>query len=266
MARDLRNLVFVITGAGSGIGAATARAAAEAGMDLVLNGRRAEPLEAVARDIRARGRRVEIVTGDIAQPGTNTALLDATEARLGRFDVVFSNAGYGLNKTTVDLSSDELRRIFEVNFFASVELLQLAARRLLAAQRGGHLLMCSSAVAKFTLPTFGAYSATKAAQNHICRAMRVELRKTGIEVSSVHPVTTRTEFFTTAAQHSAGGPRLDIRERMMQPPEKVARAIIRCLRHPRPEVWTSFGARFLAGVGTIFPRLFDRIGALAEPK
>jgi NAD(P)-dependent dehydrogenase (short-subunit alcohol dehydrogenase family) len=97
-----------------------------------------------------------------------------------------------------------MRRIFEVNFFASLDLVNEAARRLVGARRGGHLLMCSSCLAKFTLPHYSAYSATKAAQWHLCRAMRTELAPRGIEVSSVHPITTATEFFQTAQRLSSG--------------------------------------------------------------
>jgi short-subunit dehydrogenase len=143
-------------------------------------------------------------------------------------------------------------------------LLCEAARRLIAAKRRGHLLMCSSAVAKFTLPGFAAYSASKAAQNHVCRAMRMELRPQGIEVASVHPVTTRTEFFRRAGAHFGAAPGAGATVRMprwfTQEASVVADAVVRCLRRPRAEVWTSRGARLAAGVVTAFPGLLDAVG------
>jgi NAD(P)-dependent dehydrogenase (short-subunit alcohol dehydrogenase family) len=268
MSSDLRNRVLVITGASSGIGAATAVACARAGMDVVLNGRRSAQLQAVADQVRHCGRAAEIVVGDVTEPGLSARLLDTAQQHFGRFDVVFANAGYGFKMPAHELDPAELRRIFEVNFFAAFELLREAARRLLAERRPGHLLMTSSAIAKFTLPNFAAYSATKAAQNHFCRAMRMELRRFGIEVSSVHPVTTRTEFFREAArleqragwQDPAPGRTLGP---FVQSPEKVANAIVRCLRRPRPEVWTSGTTRLIAGLLTIFPRLLDLLGRYA---
>lgn len=266
MARNLTDQVLVITGGSSGIGAATALACARAGMAVVLNGRRADRLAEVAERVRQIGRRAETVVGDVTEPGLSGRLLDVATQKFGRFDVVFANAGYGFKKATHETPPAELRAIFEVNFFAGVELLGEAARRLLAARRPGHLLMCSSAVAKFTLSGFAAYSATKAAQNHVCRAMRMELRSHGIAVASVHPVTTRTEFFARAAEFS-GGPVLPAgglrppASWFVQSPERVARAVVRCLRHPRPEVWTSFTTRLAAGVMTLFPRLMDVLGA-----
>ena len=80
MARDLTDQVIVITGASSGIGAATAVACARAGMDVVLNGRDAVRLEEVARQVRATGRGAEPVAGDITDAGLNTRLLDAAAA------------------------------------------------------------------------------------------------------------------------------------------------------------------------------------------
>jgi short-subunit dehydrogenase len=235
-------------------------------MNVVLNGRRADRLERVASDVARSGRSTETVVGDVCAPGMSARLLDAAEQRFGGFDVVFANAGYGLNRPMHELGESDLRRIFDVNFFAATDLLCQAARRLIAAHRPGHLLMCSSSIAKFSLPTFAAYSATKAAQNHVCRAMRLELRPHGIEVASVHPITTRTEFFATAAQLSgqalgAAGPD-QLPRWLVQSPERVARAVVARLRKPQPEVWTSTFVRIVAGVVTIFPSLLDRVAGM----
>ncbi len=263
--KNLTDQVIVITGASSGIGAATALACAQAGMNLVLNARRADRLQQVAGAAGRFGRSAEIVVGDVAEPGLSRRLLDAAVTRFGRFDVVFANAGYGFRKPAHRLEMAELRAIFEVNFFAACDLLMEAARRLIAERRPGHLLMCSSAVAKFTMREFGAYSATKAAQNHFCRAMRMELRPLGIEVSSVHPVTTLTEFDEVGARYpGASRPRWLGRTRpgwLVQRPQKVADAVVRCLRRPRAEVWTSSAVRLLTGLMTAFPSLMDLVGS-----
>jgi short-subunit dehydrogenase len=259
---NLQGKVAVITGGSSGIGAATARALAAEGMDLVLAARRADRLTAVAQSIRAMGRRVETVEIDVAAPNASNALLDAAERAFGRFDVVFANAGYGMERAHHDTPEADLRHMFEVNFFASTDLITQAARRLIAADRKGHLLMCSSCLAKFTLPYYGAYAATKAAQGMMCRAMRFELEPHGIEVSSVHPVTTVTEFFEQSAARSGlqstGSKVPDHAPKFfVQPPERVAKAIVRCLKRPRSEVWTSLAVRLAAGLITAFPGMFD---------
>jgi short-subunit dehydrogenase len=258
----LRDKVAIITGGSSGIGAATARAMAAEGMRLVLAARRADRLKAVEGEIQARGGRVVTVETDVAASGASASLLDAAERAFGGFDVVFANAGYGFEKAHHETTEEALRHIFEVNFFASTDLVTQASRRLIQRGSPGHMLMCSSCLAKFTIPYFGAYAATKAAQSMMCRAMRFELEPHGIEVSSVHPVTTVTEFFEEAARRSgrdaAGRKVPDHAPRFfVQPPERVARAIVACLKRPRSEVWTSLSIRLAAGVITACPGLFD---------
>jgi short-subunit dehydrogenase len=92
--------------------------------------------------------------------------------------------------------------------------------------------------------------------------MRFELEPHGIEVSSVHPVTTMTEFFEQSAARSglnASGRKVPDHapKLFVQPPERVARAIVACLKRPRSEVWTSLLVRLSAGVITAFPWVFD---------
>lgn len=262
MAVTLQDRVIVITGASSGIGAATAVECARAGMNVVINARRAERLDAVAEKVRAAGGAVETVVGDVTDAGVTTRMLDAAEQRFDRLDAVFANAGYAFRKAAHEMTEQDLRRIFDVDFFASVDLVNAAAKRMIERNRGGHLLMCSSCLAKFTLCGYSAYSSTKAAQNHVCRAMNLELRRHRIHVSSVHPVTTTTEFHEVVERESG---RRAVRDAVpghanrffVQSSERVARAVVKCLRKPRPEVWTSFTTRAVAAVGTLWPGAMD---------
>src|SRR5436190_111102 len=187
--RDLSGKAIIITGASSGIGAATAIECARAGMNVVLNARREDKLREVAKQVTDLGGKAEVVAGGVTESSMSQCLLDAAERAFGGFYAVFANAGYGLERPVTRMSAAQMREIFDVNFFAGVELCQAAAARLLEKEHPGHLLMCSSCLSRITLPYHGPYCATKAAQNHICRAMDVELRRHGIRVSSVHPVT-----------------------------------------------------------------------------
>jgi short-subunit dehydrogenase len=264
MAGDLRGKVIVITGASSGIGAASAVACAKAGMDVVLNARRADKLDAVADRVREAGAEALTVEGDVTDEGISGRMLEAAGDRFGRFDAIFANAGYGFDLPAHEVSDDQLRQIFDVNFFASVDLCNLAASRLIKDGRPGHLLMCSSCLGRFTLPGHSAYSATKAAQAHVCTAMRIELKPHGIYVSSVHPITTVTEFFEVSSRLSGkdtgGKSAPDHAPRFfVQPAERVANAVVKCLRRPRPEVWTSFTTRAVAAFMTLSPRFGDMI-------
>ncbi|MDX2114117.1 MAG: SDR family NAD(P)-dependent oxidoreductase [Planctomycetota bacterium] len=247
----------MITGASSGIGLATARACARVGMPVVLVARRAERLRAAADEIVRAGGRASVFEGDVADESVSRRAVDRCADEFGSVYAVFANAGYGVECPVEEMSDADVRRMFEVNFFSSLTLARAGLEHMRRA-REGHILMCSSCLAKFAIPYFGVYSATKAAQNHIARAMALELEPDGISVSSVHPVGTRTEFFETTQRLSGDAPLVKhSSDFFMQTPERVAGAIVKCLQRPRPEVWTSLGVRLGMAVCVAFPSLGD---------
>lgn len=256
---SLQDRVICIVGASSGIGRATAIQCAQAGMRVVVAARRLDRLDELVHELNGAGREAMAVACDIANEADSQSLIDQSVDRFGRVDAVLANAGYGHEGSIVDLSDQALRQIFEVNFFGTVRVTR-AAVALFRKQGHGHLLITSSCLSRFTLPYFSAYSATKAAQTHLARALRLELEHEGIEVSVVHPITTRTEFFDTASD-VAGERRRGIPKHtprlFVQTPERVARAIVKCLRKPTPEVWTSHITRLVAGAMVAFPSFHD---------
>ncbi|MFT5424539.1 MAG: short-subunit dehydrogenase [Phycisphaerales bacterium] len=263
MAINLAGKPIVITGASSGIGASTALACAVAGMPVAIMARRADRLEAVATHIRevdfpgsAQAAPVLTHVGDVNSPDDCLALLDRAEAEFGPVYAAFANAGYGQVRPTWDMPIDEVRAMFETNLYGSLNLLRPALDRF--AERGvGHALLCSSCLSKLSIPNYGCYSATKAAQDHFGRAMRIEMKPLGVAVSTVHPIGTRTEFFEIAAKGSPE-PRPLPGERRLQPPKRVADAIVRRLRrNTGGEIWTSTPAQLAFGLANVFPRLTD---------
>ena len=258
---------ILITGGGTGIGAATARACAAAGMQVMLSGRRLEPLEKVVGEIKSVGGEASLRVGDVVAPGASEQLLDAMDEDYGGIDAVFANAGYGIEKPVLDATPEEIRRIFDVNLVAAIDLMRATGRRLRQDGRPGHLLSCASILGKFTMPGYGLYSSTKAALTHVSRSMRCELHDDGIAVSSVHPVTTRTEFFNVAKKESGDGHGPVVKDGIpthvprifVQPAEVVARAVVKCLRRPRAEVWTSQIGRLSAGIFEIFPPVYEAV-------
>lgn len=258
MAIGLEGRPIVITGASSGIGAATAIACARRGMPVGLFARREEKLEEIRGRIERGGGRAVVVVGDAADPDANLELIAKTEEAFGDLYAAVANAGYGAEIECATMAIDDIRAMFEVNFYGSLFLVQPAVERF-RARSSGHAMMVSSCLSKIGLPRYGAYSASKAMQDHFCRAMRHELRGTGVFVSSVHPVGTKTEFFDEAAKKSGGG-KLSLAgsgDRFMQTPEKVAGAMVRCLRRPRGEVWPSPLARVGFGASVMMPGLTD---------
>lgn len=265
---ELQGKPIVITGASSGIGAATALACARAGMPVGLFARREDKLAIVKDKIERDGGRAIVVVGDVADPDANLELIARTEEAFGDLCAVIANAGYGAEIECATMPIEDIRTMFEVNFFGSMFLVQPAIARF--RERGsGHAMMVSSCLSKIGLPRYGAYSASKAMQDHFCRAMRHELRGTGVYVSSVHPVGTKTEFFDEAAKKSKGG-KLSLAgtsERFMQTPEHVARVMLKCLRKPRGEVWPSPLARIGFGASVMMPGVTDwLLGRMVEKR
>ncbi len=262
MPRDLTGLPIVITGAGTGIGRATALACARAGMPVALAGRREGPLREVESAITSHGGQAIVIPTDVADADASTKLIKETIERFGSLYALFANAGYGLRGPVHTLSDTAIRDVFETNFWGSLNIIRPALAHMLEHNTGkpdrGHILMCSSCLSKLGTPFTAPYSASKALQDHFGRGMRHELRPMGIHVSTVHPIGTRTEFIEAADRVSKGsGKSIPPPRAFTQPPERVARALLACLRRPRGEVWTSHTVRFAFAAATAFPQLAD---------
>jgi short-subunit dehydrogenase len=228
-------------------------------MPVALAARRIDALESLAREINASGGKAIAVPCDVSRPADCERLVSATVDAFGSIHAVFANAGYGIEGSVADSTDHDVREIFETNFHGTLNTIRPALARMRAAG-SGHILVCSSCLSKIGVPYFASYCATKAAQDHYARALRLELADSGIFVSSVHPIGTKTEFFDTATAKSKE-PRLAPRtpEKIMQSPDRVAQAVVACLRRPKGEVWTSHSMRLMLGLATIFPGIADRM-------
>jgi short-subunit dehydrogenase len=258
MPRDLTDKVIVITGASAGIGAATAVEAARAGMHAVLAARRADRLEAVAERVREARREALVAVTDVADPAQVDALVRQTLERFDRIDVMFANAGYGAIIPFGEMSSAEHRRIFDVNYFGTVHCVR-AVLPAMRKQGGGHIVITSSIVGRVGLPYNAAYSATKSAQATLAMGLRHELDVENIDVTTVYPVSTRTEFFDVAVEAAGrGAPREDTPAHLMQSGEQVARRVVDALRRPRAEVWPARWAGWASGLALLMGPLTRR--------
>jgi NAD(P)-dependent dehydrogenase (short-subunit alcohol dehydrogenase family) len=260
---DLAGRPVAITGASSGIGMATALACASAGMRVAVAARRQDRLHALVEQIHRHSAAAHpqaiAVRVDVADPDDCRRLVERTMESFGSIHALVANAGYSLERAAHETSDAELRAIFETNFFGTLNTIRPALPHMLAAN-AGHIVIVSSCLSKLGTPFHSAYSATKAAQDHLARGMRLELADRGIRVSSVHPIGTRTELFSVMDSHSGGSAALHTPERFMQPPERIARAIVRELRRGRGgEVWTSTTVRLAMALGTACPGLADRL-------
>ena len=258
MSVDLAGKPIVITGASSGIGRETAIRCARRGMPVVVNARREEKLRETVGLIESEGGRAIAVPGDVTSKTDNARMIDACVEAFGSVYAVYANAGYGYELPVDDESDEMLRAIFETNFFGTMNTINAAIPHL-KAQKSGHIIICSSCIGLMPIPYYAAYCATKAAQHHVGRALSTELRPFGVKCSTVHPIGTKTEFFDTAQKNSGeNAVRFDHSPSWaMQPASRVADAIVKCLRKPRPEVWTSLPVRLGVCMGLLTPSIVD---------
>jgi NADP-dependent 3-hydroxy acid dehydrogenase YdfG len=195
--QPLAERVGVITGASAGIGAATARALAAAGMSVMLGARRGDALETVCREIRTRGGVAEAIVTDVRDPAQVDALVDGTVARFGRIDAVVANAAVGVLRPIADAVAEEWRMVLDTNLVGTMLLCRAALRHFLP-QGSGDLVLVGSASAEGAWPYFGAYAASKAAVMSLSRTLRAEVASQGVRVMTVDIHNVGGTEFTTS--------------------------------------------------------------------
>lgn len=180
--------VALVTGAGRGIGRASAIALAEGGADVLLAARTAEQLEEVAEHIRALGRRAEPVSFDVMELDRLGELVDAAVHGLGGLDIVVNNAGGSMPKALLETSVRSFERAFTFNVTTAFELTRKAVPAMLE-RGGGSVVNISSVAGRMPDRGFAAYGTAKAALTHLTKEMACDLspriRVNGIAVGSV---------------------------------------------------------------------------------
>jgi 7-alpha-hydroxysteroid dehydrogenase len=180
--------VAIVTGAGRGIGAATALGLAEAGADVLIASRTKEQLDAVAMQIEGFGRRAVVVPTDVVDNDAVAALAQIAVDELGRIDVVVNNAGGTMPRPFMDTSAGYLERAFHFNT-TSAFVLSKAAAPFMIEQGSGSIVNISSAIGRLRDRGFVAYGTAKAALSHMSRLMAADLapkiRVNAIAVGSI---------------------------------------------------------------------------------
>ncbi len=189
---DMKGKVFLITGASTGIGEATARRAVEAGFNVVLAARSAEKLERLAAELGPQ--RALAVTCDVADWNSQVNLVEQTLNRFGRIDVAFANAGFSKGSTFYggDDKPEEWREMVMVNVYGAAATARLTLPELV--KNGGHFLITGSVVGRVT-SIRNLYSATKWAVTGMAQAIRNEMAATGVRVTLVEPGVVDTPFW-----------------------------------------------------------------------
>lgn len=189
MQNKLEGRVVLITGASSGIGAALAREARALGGSLVLLGRRAARLDALAAEL---GERALAHVGDVTRDGDVAAAVAAGAARFGGVDVLFANAGFGVEGEVRSLSLEDYRRQFETNVFGVIRSVKEALPEL--ERRRGAIGVVGSVNGYVSLPSWSAYCMSKHAVRSFAEAIRLELLPRGVSVTHLAPGFVESEF------------------------------------------------------------------------
>jgi short-subunit dehydrogenase len=254
--KPLAEQVIVITGASSGIGLATARAAAEQGAKLVLTARNEVALADIARQINDAGGEAAHVAADVAHRGELAHVADVAVDRFGGFDTWVNNAGTGVYGRLDEVSEEDHRQLFETNFWGAVHGSLLAAEYL--RQRGGALINVGSTASDTAIPMLGMYSASKHALRGFTDALRMELEleDTPISVTLIKPTSIDTPFPQHAKKYTDREPQVPP---PVYTPEEVAMAILHAATHVERDIYVGSMSRIMSSLGHRAPRTVDWI-------
>jgi NADP-dependent 3-hydroxy acid dehydrogenase YdfG len=239
MASTLTGTVALVTGASSGIGAATARQLAEAGASVALVARRKDRLEDLAAEIEKAGGTALVMPADIADRIQAEAVIQQTVERFGRLDILVNNAGLMLLGPVVGADAEEWERMIEINVKGLLYTTRAALPHLLqAAEKGprrvADIVNISSIAGRVAWNGYGVYSLTKFGVNGFTESLRQEVTQRHVRVGVLEPGGVETEL----GSHN----RPEVREEMIDPfyertdvlaPEDIADGVAYMVTRPR---------------------------------
>ncbi|HEY5403124.1 MAG TPA: glucose 1-dehydrogenase, partial [Pyrinomonadaceae bacterium] len=188
---ELNGKVAVVIGGTSGIGLAIAKGMAEAGADVVPTSRRAEQVEAAAKEIEARGKRSIQIASDVSDRASLQNVLDETVKAFGKVDIMVNSAGRTKRAPTLDFTDEDWDSIIDTNLTGTLRAAQVFGRHMLERQYGS-IINIASLSTFVALYEVAAYSASKAAVASLTKSLAIEWGPRGVRVNAIAPGVFRT--------------------------------------------------------------------------
>jgi short-subunit dehydrogenase len=249
----------LITGASSGIGAATAHKLAQRGMQVILVARRPDRLLQVQVEIQDLGGKAFTIATDLSAENACQQVFDQARALCGNVDVLVNNAGVGWYGYFSGMPIERFNQMITVNISAVVRLTRLFLAGMLE-RRSGHIINIGSIAGKMPNQGIAIYGASKAFMDAFTTSLHRELVGSGVHTSVVLPGPVKTEFFDQCAQQSQG--RRIPAEAFAIPVERVADAVWSILRQPRRFLYVPWYIALSPWLEYLFAPIIDRLGPL----
>ena len=249
--------VILVTGASSGIGAATARLFGQKGYRVVLAARRLDRLQALAEEIRATGGQAIPVAADLTQEGDIRNLVQASLENYGQIDILLNNAGFGrLNwLDNMDPQKDIAAQV-QINILAVIWTAQAVLPHMIE-RRSGHIINMGSMASWVASPTYTIYSASKFALRGFSEALRREVGIYNVKVSVIYPGGVATEFGEHVGYQRKTG--ITTPKGLKLTAEQVAEAVWKVSQRPRRAVMLPGIMLLSAWANYFFPGLLDHV-------
>jgi len=260
---DWKNRIAVVTGASSGIGAATAKRLAKQGLDVVLVARRLDRLEDLAEEIRRGGGRADCIPADLSLEDDRARVFQEVTARFGEVDVLVNNAGLGWYGYGSDMPWKTAWEMLQVNVEAVVQL-SLGFLGRMRGRGSGHIINVGSISGSIPSQGIALYGATKSFLDNFTTALHRELSGTRVHVSVVRAGPVRTEFGEVALSKENGGHVPT--EHVGVTADYVAWRIWKLLLRPQRVIYIPDWLRVVPWAELAFGWINDRVGPLLLKK
>ncbi|MFP7494381.1 SDR family oxidoreductase [Terribacillus saccharophilus] len=263
--KQMKDQVIVITGASSGIGLVTARMAAAKGAKVVLAARNESALRELADELQQAGHEAIYVQADVGIEADVIRIAEAAQKHYGRFDTWVNNAGVTIYGNAMDVSDQDMKRLFATNFWGVVYGSRVAVHHFRERGYMGALINVGSVFGDRGTLVQSAYAPSKFAVHGWTESLRMEMEREGapVSITLIHPGRVDTPYNEHARSYQEYQP---IHKGMMYPPEAVAEAILYAAANPKRDIYVGSQAKMLQFLGSNFPSLTDKVWEIVFPR